>query len=66
MMTMPILTMPDFSLDFVIETEALGIRLEAILAQEGKPIAYMSKLFLASTWSKSMYEYELIEIVMTF
>lgn len=49
MMTIPILTMPDFFLDFVIETKALGIRLGAILMQEGKSIAYISKSFLAST-----------------
>lgn len=58
----PILTMPDFHSPFVIETDASGYGVGAVLLQNGKPVAYFSKLLGTRAQIKSIYEKELIAI----
>lgn len=43
MNTTPVLLLPDFSKPFALETDANDFGLGAILVQEGKPLAYISK-----------------------
>jgi hypothetical protein len=43
MTTTPVLALPRFDLPFVVETDACDNRMGAMLMQQGKPIAYISK-----------------------
>lgn len=59
----PILAMPDFHLPFVIETDACGYGLGSVLLQ-GHPIAYFSKTLGPRAQGRSIYEKELMAVVL--
>lgn len=59
-MTTPVLQLPDFTVPFVIQTDASGTGVGAILLQRGHPLAYFSKqlsprLQTASTYAREMF-----------
>lgn len=60
----PILGLPDFSLPFVVETDASGMGMGAILSQQNHPIAFFSKTFCSKLLRASTYVREIVAITM--
>lgn len=60
----PILALPNFQKLFIVETDASGTGLGAVLIQEGHPISYYSQVLGARNRLKSVYEKELMAIVL--
>ena len=64
MVQAPVLMLPDFSKLFVVEADAFGIGLGAVLMQDGKLLAYYSKSLSSKALGKSTYEKKLMAIIL--
>jgi hypothetical protein len=60
----PVLALPDFTLPFIIETDACDTGVGAVLMQQGHPLAYMSKALGVLTRKLSIYEKEFLAVIM--
>ncbi|KAK2387384.1 hypothetical protein QL285_061173 [Trifolium repens] len=58
----PVLALPNFEATFVIETDASGTGMGAVLCQEGHPICYYSRKFCPKMLMASTYVRELCAI----
>jgi len=63
-MTTPVLVVPDFSKQFVLETDASDLGIEAVLMQDQHPIAYLSKALCPRNQALSVYEKECMTILL--
>jgi hypothetical protein len=63
MTTPPVLALPDFTLPFVLETDASGVGLGAVLMQKGQPLAFFSKTLGIKSQAQSIYEKEAAAIL---
>jgi len=59
-----VLALPNFSKPFVVETNAFGIGIGAVLMQDAHPIAYLSKALAPKHQHLSAYEKEFLAVVM--
>ena len=64
MTQVPVLAMPNFSRPFVIKVDASGFAVGAVLMQEERPIAYHNQVLGQRAGQKSVYEKELMAIVL--
>ena len=63
MVIAPVLTLFDFTKEFVVEADASNQGIGAVLSQKGKPIAYFSRALSPRHQTLSVYDKEMMAIL---
>ena len=63
MIKAPVLAIPDFGVQFVLETDACNTGIRGVLMQKEHPVAYLSKALLTRSQDLSTYEKECLAII---
>jgi hypothetical protein len=63
MSSTPVLALPDFGKQFVLEIDASNLGVGVMLMQEGHPIAYLSQSLSHANQGYSTYEKECLAIL---
>lgn len=64
MSNLPVLKVPNFSKQFVVECDASGEGLGVVLMRKGQLVAYLSQALKGKSLTLSTYEKELLAVVM--
>jgi hypothetical protein len=64
MISTPVLQLPDFQKQFVVETDACDLGIGAVLMQDQHPLAFLSKPLSSSHQQLSIYEKEFLALLM--
>jgi hypothetical protein len=64
MISTPVLALPDFSKQFMVETDACDTGIGAVLIQDQHPIAYLSKPLGTNHLTLSIYDKEFLALLM--
>lgn len=64
MVSTPVLQLPDFQKQFVIETDACDLGIGAVLMQDHHPLAFLSKPLSTAHQQLSIYEKEFLALLM--
>ncbi|KAG8474806.1 hypothetical protein CXB51_031505 [Gossypium anomalum] len=60
----PVLALPNFQLEFVVDTDASETGVRAVLQQQGRPVAYFSKALRVRHQALSIYEKEMLAVLL--
>jgi hypothetical protein len=60
----PVLALPNFDKQFILETDACNVGIGAVLMQDGHPIAYLSQSLNKTDQGRSTYEQECLAILL--